>query len=416
MTGSHGRSAWNFYTGNQFTFGPGAHRALASLIHRQQARRVLLIADPELENHGRLADIKRVLSQPYCLFDVFLDPHVHPTTNHVDDAAAVAACFEPDLIIAVGGGSTLDLAKAACAAATLDCEARELFGVHQVARPMAPLTCVPTTAGSGSDVSHRAFIRDADSRRLGECISPTLRPDHALVDPTLVLSCPPQVTARSGAVALSNAVEATLGVRYDQLDEPLEGLPFEGNNPLSDMLARHATELISQHLQASFERPHDLPARSMVSLGATLAGAALTNSGYSMATAVTLAIMNARADIVMGDVVLIVLPEVIRLLSANSPDRVLHIARTMVPDLQGLPVQEHHVAAATDGIAAHINQLRTALDLPASLADLGISADDIPRIASAAVRNELASTMTPVQISVDAVIDVLHACSGPPPE
>jgi len=373
---------------------------------------VLLIADPGLEDHGRLAEIKRTLSQPYCLFDVFLDPHINPTTNQVDDAAAVAACFEPDLIVAVGGGSTLDLAKAACAAATMDCEGRELFGVHQVAQPMAPLTCVPTTAGSGSDLSHRAFIRDADSWRLGECISPTLRPDHALVDPSLVLSCSPQVTARSGAIALSNAVEAALGVRFDQLDEPLEGLPFEGNNPLSDMLASHAAELVSQHLVATFESPDDLRARSMVCLGASLAGAALTNSGYSMATAITLAIMNSRSDIVMGDVVLIVLPEVIRMLSPNSPNRVLRIARTIVPELQTAELPREDVSVATDAIAAYMQRLRVALDLPDSLKELGIAADDIPRIASAAVRNELASTMTPVQISVDAVIDVLHVCSG----
>lgn len=373
---------------------------------------MLLIADPGLEDHGRLAEIKRALSQPYCLFDVFLDPHINPTTNQVDDAAAVAACFEPDLIVAVGGGSTLDLAKAACAAATMDCEGRELFGVHQVAQPMAPLTCVPTTAGSGSDLSHRAFIRDADSWRLGECISPTLRPDHALVDPSLVLSCSPQVTARSGAIALSNAVEAALGVRFDQLDEPLEGLPFEGNNPLSDMLATHATGLISQHLLATYEHPHDLRARSKVCLGSSLAGAALTNSGYSMATAITLAIMNSRSDIVMGDVVLIVLPEVIRLLSPNSPDRVLRIARTIVPELQAAELSRDDLSVATDAIAAYMQRLRAALDLPASLQELGIAADDIPRIASAAVRNELASTMTPVQISVDAVIDVLHVCSG----
>lgn len=97
------RSAWNFHTGNQFTFGPEAHAGLGSLIHRQQARRVLLIADPQLEEYGVLQKVRHVLNHADCLYDVYLDPHLQPTTNQVDDAAAVAACFEPALIIALGG-------------------------------------------------------------------------------------------------------------------------------------------------------------------------------------------------------------------------------------------------------------------------------------------------------------------------
>lgn len=277
---------------------------------------------------------------------------------------------------------------------------------------MAPLACVPTTAGSGSDVSHRTLIRDADSWRVRECISPTLRPDHAVVDPAFAMSCSAEVTARSGAIALSNAVEAVLGIDFHQLHEPVEGLPFEGNNPLSDLLGMRSAELIREHLVTTFESPTDIKSRTFMCLGASLAGAAVANSGYGMVTAITLATMNAHSTLSMGDIVLIVLPEVVRMFGRYSPERVLRIAATLVPEFAAQRPAVDQVEDAAEVVASCCRQLRHTLGLPTCLADLGIVADDIPRIASESVQNTLAATMTPGQVSVDAVIDLLQRCLG----
>lgn len=404
---SQRRSAWNFHTGNQFTFGPGALKTLTSLIHRQQARRVLLIADPALEEYGTIETVKSVLKGSDCLIDTFRDPHVHPTTNHVDDAAAVAACFEPQLVVAVGGGSTLDLAKASCAAATLNCEAHELFGLGRVRQPIAPLACIPTTAGTGSEVSHRARIRDVESNRISECISHSLRPDYTIVDPELMVTCPPMVVARSGAIALFNAIEAILAVSFGEIEEPEEGLAFEGNNPLSDLLAKRATELIARNLCLCRSTVDNRTAWSELALGASLAGAALSNSGFGVATATVTALINARPQLCMGDVVLIVLPEVISALSTYVPDQTIGLAKTLDPHFD-----QSDPGAAVAAIQESIQAFRSDLELPATLSEVSISQRDVPVVAADARNQKTAAAMTPVNISVDALIDILQGCLG----
>ncbi len=399
------RSTWSLFSGSQITFGPGAVKSLAGVIKRHQAKRVLVISDRVLEATGLVSKVETVIKQTDVLSTLFLDGEVEPSTKAVTSVAKLAANFGPDLFVALGGGSNMDLAKAAAAAYSHQCESETLFGFDTVPGPITSLVCLPTTAGTGSEVTHAAIIRDSTTGKKASILSQRIRPEVAIIDPYLMLSCPQKVTAESGIDALTHAIEAYLVTNFYTFNEDMgHGLPYEGNHPLGDMYAEKAIRLIGANLRATVEDPRNLPARSGMAFAATLAGVAFSSCGVSLAHALEYPI-GSKYKCSHGAGNGIVLPAVLRFWMATRQSRIAKIANMLgVPEADGMPIQDAAVAAI-DAVMA----LRKDVGLPTCLSDVGGKAEDIHELATIAIASQRLIDMSPVATTLDDAKNILRA-------
>ena len=165
---------------------------------------------------------------------------------------AAAKAFKPDLLLGLGGGSNMDVAKAAAAVLAHGGKAADYAGDQVVPGPVFPLILVPTTSGTGSEVTAAAVLADPDRGTKFGILSNYLRPSVAVVDPLLTVSCPPRVTAGSGIDALTHAVEAYTAIDNENFPLPAgERTVYQGRHPLADVLAQQAIELVGQHLRGA---------------------------------------------------------------------------------------------------------------------------------------------------------------------
>lgn len=399
------RTTWNLFSGAQLTFGPGAVKTLSGVILRRKSQRVLVISDRGLEEIGLVAHVLAAIKQTEAAVTLFLDGEVEPSTDTVAKVVDSAAEFRPDLFIALGGGSNMDLAKAAAAAFSHDCGVENLFGYGTVPGPMTPLVCLPTTAGTGSEVSHAAVIRNMSTSKKASILSQHIRPDVALVDPYLTLSCPAKVTAESGMDALTHAIEAYLVKNFYRFDDdPQHGLAFEGNHPLGDMYAEKAIRLIAQSLERAIEDPLDLSARSSMALAATLAGFAFASCGVSLVHALEYPI-GAKYKCAHGIGNAIMLPGVMRFWMNERRGRIARIADMLgVPEANTMPPAE-----AAEAAVASIEELRRSIGLPTCLAEVGGKVEDIDELAANAVSAQRLLNLSPVETTVEDVRLILKA-------
>ena len=182
-------------------------------------------------------------------------------------------------MVGLGGGSNMDLAKIAATLLAHGGTPQTFVGDDRIPGPITPLICVPTTAGTGSEVSAASVLTDTENKMKVGILSNYLRPRVAIVDPLLTVSCPPRVTADSGIDALTHAIEAYTAVANAEIPLPEgERSVYQGKHPMGDMVAEKAITLIGKHLRRAVSHPDDLAAREGMALGATLAGLAFPTS------------------------------------------------------------------------------------------------------------------------------------------
>ena len=400
------RTTWNFFSGTQLTFGPDAITALAGIVQRHTVQRVFVVTDKVLEEVGAVRQLRKALDQTSVELHIFSDGEVAPSTGAVERMAAVAGEFKPDLVVGLGGGSNMDLAKVCAAVIQNDCTAESLLGFNNVPGPTAKLVCVPTTAGTGSEVSHSAVLKNSTTGRKEAVLSQHIRPDIAIVDPYMTLSCPAKLTAESGIDALTHAIEAYLATNFFQFEEASNGdLPYEGNNPFGDMYAEKAIQLVAQHLRRAVEDGDNLAARSGMALAATLAGAAFSNCGVGICHALEYSIGSTSESCSHGAGKGIVLPEVLRFLSRHRPGKVAKVAAFLKPELGGLSDQE-----AAEAAIEFICTLRRDVGLPCRLTDVGISEPELPELAAAAFSLQGLVDLTPGGPTEADGLAILKAC------
>ncbi len=372
----HRRDYWNFYSAGRIVFGSGVVDRLSQLLQPWQAKRVLIVTDAILVRVGVVAQIEQPLRDAGMTVDLFDEGEPEPGFAVADKAIAAANRNRPDVIIGVGGGSNLDLAKIVACVTTHGGSYKDYFGYGKVPGPVMPLVCTPTTAGTGSEVSHAAVLTDTENQLKISTLSHYLRPALAVIDPKLTLSCPPQASADSGIDALTHAIEAFTAMPYDQLDVPAdEPFPYDGKQPIGDCLAERAIELIGQHLVKAVREPGNLVAREGMALAATLAGLAFSNNAVAVVHALEYPIGGAlHCSHGAGNGLL--LPYVMRF---NLPARIpefKRIAQLMGQDLSGLT----DLAAAERAISA-VERLRTEIGIPQRIRELGGTREQLPTFA-----------------------------------
>ena len=264
------RDSWSFFSAGQIVFGAGSVKKLGQLIKPWKSARALIIADAALVKAGIVARVAAPLQSAGLTVEVFDGGEPEPSFAIAEQAIAMAKTAKPDVLLGVGGGSNMDLAKVVATVLTHGGNCRDFTGFGNVPGPIMPLVCLPTTAGTGSEVSHAAVLTDTENQMKLSILSHYLRPALAVVDPELTLTCPPRATADSGIDALTHAIEGMTATRYNELNVPAgEPFPYDGKQPIADCMAEKAIELVGEHLVTAVREPNNLAAREGMALAGT---------------------------------------------------------------------------------------------------------------------------------------------------
>lgn len=394
---------WRFHTAGEIIFGRGAVRRVGEAVRRLGAQRALLVTDPGLVAAGLHEPVEQSLANSAVAVDRFDGGQAKPTLDAVATCVAAAQGKEYGALVALGGGSNIDLAKAAAVVLRHGGSADAYFGEHNVPGPILPLVAVSTTAGTGSEVSGASVLADPAHDRRGAILSNYLRPQVAIYDPLLTVSCPPQVTADAGIDALTHAVEAYMVVRYDV--ETGTGEPaglYQGRFPLSDLLAERAVALVGRYLRRAVYRAGDLEAREGMHLASLLAGMSFSNAGLTAVHALEYPV-GPVTGCTHGAGNGLFLPYVMAYNVPACPHELATVARLLGEEVSGLSVWD----AAGRAVEA-VQRLKKEIGIPMHLRDLGVTEAELRPLAEATAQITRLLQANPRPLDVDALEGILR--------
>lgn len=291
---------FDFQLRTRIVFGPGKIGQLGELARQLGCRRVLVVSDPGIVAAGHTARGMDSLASAGCVACLFDGARENPTTREVDAGVEVARDFQPDLLVGLGGGSSMDCAKGINFVYTNGGRMQDYWGVGKATKPMLPMIAVPTTAGTGSETQSFALISDPQTHVKMACGDKKATCAVALLDPELTLTQPARVTALTGIDAISHAVETAV---------------TKPRTTLSMAFSHQAWRLLVSSFPWVLQEPDNLQARAGMQLGAAFAGIAIENSMLGAAHALANP-LTARFGIPHGQAVGVMLPHVVRF---NSP-------------------------------------------------------------------------------------------------
>jgi len=350
----------------EFIFGVGARRRVGYFARNLMARRVLVVSDAGVIAAGWLEQVLADLDEVGIESVVFKDLTPNPKDHEVMAGAAVYARERCDVIVAVGGGSAIDCAKAIGIVHSNRCDVRDFEGADRVGMPGPPLICIPTTAGTSADISQFCIVVNSDEHYKMAIISKTVVPDVALVDPETTLTMDPYLTACTGVDALTHAVEAYVST---------------ASSPIVDVHALAAIRLIWSNIETAVAQPDNLAARENMLLGSLQAGLAFSNASLGAVHALAHS-LGGFLDLPHGECNALLLEHVVRFNMATAPERYQSVGEAMGFDARGLSAKERAVR-----IAGEISALRKRLGIVDGLAARGVRSADIAELADHAVRD-----------------------------
>ncbi|WP_246523681.1 iron-containing alcohol dehydrogenase [Gemmata palustris] len=371
---------WSFSSAGALFFGRNAVQFhLREACERLGAKRAFIVTDSILVKVGLLAQTTEPLTAGSVAFAHFDKITPEPGVELVRECVAAARAFAPDVIIGLGGGSNIDTAKLVSMILAHGGDPLDYTGDCRVPGPVKPLICIPTTAGTGSEVSAAAVFTDTANHIKVSCLSPFLRPAFAIVDPLFTVSCPPKVTADSGIDALTHAIEGFCAVHNDEFPLPSgEKTVYQGKNPMADLMAEEAIQLVGKFLRRAVKDGNDLEARDGMALAATLGGLAFSNAGVALVHAMEYPVGGA-VHVSHGAGNGLLLPFVMRF---NLEKRVRETV--LIGGMLGVSTFSGSHASNAEATLQAIEQLRADIGIPLRLRDIGVTEDMLPGFASKA--------------------------------
>ena len=358
---------FTFNTTGSIQFGAGKVAALGDLARARIGRRVMLVTDPGMVATGLVARATAALAAADVAVELFQDVAADPPEAVILAAAGQAHAAGVEGVIGFGGGSSLDVAKLVAVLAAAGGETLgSMYGIGNVRGPRLPLILVPTTAGTGSEVTPISIVTTGASQKMG-VVSPVLLPDIALLDPELTLGLPAPITAATGIDAMVHAIEAYASVNPN-------------NNPISRHLAVQALQLLGGALLTAVRNGGDIAARSAMLLGSTLAGQAFANSPVAAVHALAYP-LGGHFHIPHGLSNALVLPHVLRFNCVVAPQPYAELAPHVFPALGKLEGQER-----AEAFCAALAGLSRDCGLPQTLREMRIDRDVLPMLAADAMK------------------------------
>ncbi len=396
-------SVWELNFTPNVTNGMGSIEELDAIGGEFDAELALIVTDPGLVEAGIIDNVAATLdSLEYTVFD---DVEPDPDIGTFEAAIAEANAVDPDLVIGVGGGSAMDVAKTTSVVAehggdVLDYVAQPTGEGKPVPGVGIPTVAVPTTAGTGAETSPVTVISLPEEDLKVGISSRHQRPEVALLDPALSVSLPPAPTASSGMDALSHAIEAYVARPYDAKPAPdrrSERPDYNGRSPITDLFAKSAIERIGDNLRTAVDNGQNLDARREMLLGSFMAGVSFTNAGLGATHAIAMA-AGAIKHTPHGVTIAHALPAVMRYNATSAYDRYAEIATILGEDTSGLSRDE------SADLAAHaVEKLAADVGIDGGLSSLDISESDVPHLAERANQLERLLVGNPRRIDRDAL-------------
>ena len=356
-------------------FGAGQIVALGEAAASLGARRALVVSDPGIEKVGhtqRGVESVQKAGLETCIFDGLQE---NPTTEHVDAGLAVANEFQPDVLIAIGGGSSMDCAKGINFLYSCGGRMQDYWGVGKATADLLPMIAVPTTAGTGSEAQSFALISDAQTHVKMACGDRRAAFRIAILDPQLTITQPQRVAALSGFDALSHAVETYVTSK---------------RNEASCRYSREAWQRLAPNFLSVLSEPNDVATRGQMQLGACLAGLAIENSMLGAAHALANP-LTATFGIAHGEAVALMLPHIVRYNGKQCDDWYRELLATTA-DEPNCP------AGGAAELADFLRQAASDAGLPAKLQECGVDRVRLPQLAEDAAGQWTAS-FNPVPVS-----------------
>ena len=375
---------FDFQPRTRIVFGPNTVDSLGNLAGELGARRALVVSDPGIISVGHTQRGVDALKAAGIEVHVFDGVKENPTTENVEQGLQFAKRYDPELIVGLGGGSSMDCAKGINFLCTNGGRMQDYWGEGKSLKEMLPMIAVPTTAGTGSESQSFALISDAATHVKMACGDKKASFRTAILDPQLTVTQPDRITALTGIDAITHAVETFVTTK---------------RNPASMAFSREAWRLLAGNFERVLEQPSDLTARSGMQLGACFAGLAIENSmlgaTHALANPVT-----ANFGVVHGQAVGLMLPYVVRY---NAP-----VVNDSYVDLLELAACAHGAPAprtGADGLAEFLTSLVERAGLPTCLSQCHVERDVLPKMAAEAAE-QWTGRFNPRPISTESLLEL----------
>ena len=364
-----------FKSANKLVTGQSALQYLVQAIEKFNIQKPLIVTDQGVVKSGTLQHVLDLLTIEYSIFD---EVKPEPELEQVQDCIDVYRQQQCDSVLAVGGGSALDIAKCVAALAGQSAEIHEFIGIDKIQNRNIPLIVIPTTSGTGSEVTNVAILSDTVNQMKQGIISDYLLPDVAIVSPIMSVSCPASVTAASGVDALVHAVEAYISVNHSDI---------------TDALAIQAIELIIEYLPKAYALPSNLIAREKMATASLMAGLAFGNAGVGAVHALAYP-LGGKYKMPHGVSNALMLPYVLKWNVIGCSERLSNIANVLKLDVTQNQLRNAEL------LVDFLRQFCAQLNIPTGLRAFGIAEDDIPALATEAIKVERLLKNNPRRLSV----------------
>jgi alcohol dehydrogenase class IV len=381
--------SFTFNTSKSIINELGSIGRIAEICSRQGISRPLIVTDAGIVALGMHDRLEGLLNTAGLAVTSFTDVVADPPEATIESALALASAESVDGVIGFGGGSSLDTAKLVALMARSGESLKDIYGVDQARGSRLPLILIPTTAGTGSEVTAVAIVTTGETTKMG-VVSPLLYPDVALLDAELTVGLPPHITAMTGVDAMVHAIEAYTSVHL--------------KNPYSDMLAREALKLMAANIQAATHQGDNLEARQSMLFGACLAGQAFANSPVAAVHALAYP-LGGHYHIPHGLSNSLVLPEVLRFNAADAQQHYAELAEIVVPAGELAEGSLQRCAQFVD----YFVKLIADLGLPATLSEAGVPEEDLPMLAADAMLQQRLLVNNPRSVSEEDALAIYRA-------
>lgn len=380
---------FQFQTVPNIIAGLGTIQELSSILKQGRYQRVLLVTDPGMLQHQLHLPILEIIEDAGLDYAIYSDVQADPPEHVVLEAADFAKQENVDIVIGFGGGSSMDVAKliAILSHPSQHQSLSDLYGVNQATGPRLPLILVPTTAGTGSEVTPISIVTTGETTKTG-IVAPILFADTAILDATFTQNLPPLITAATGIDAMVHAIEAyTSKIK---------------KNPYSDMLAKHALKLLNANLQRVLDDGQDLNARQNMLVGSMLAGQAFANAPVGAVHALAYP-LGGHFHISHGHSNALVLTEVMKF---NTPD-----AKSLYAELMCWldPQSKGCHDGLTDLFIDHFNNHLVKSGLTLKLKQLGIPEHMLMIMAEDAMKQSRLLQNNPRELTLEDAYNIYQA-------
>jgi alcohol dehydrogenase class IV len=374
-----------FRTTKRILFGAGSVEKIGQEAQILKAKKALIITDPGIIQSGLLPMVEKPLRSVGVSFTVFDGVEPDPKIEVAEKGLELAKREGIDLIIGLGGGSSLDIAKVTSVLVTNPGKIESFLGIDLIPNPGVPLILVPTTAGTGSEVTPIAILSDTKEKLKKGVVSSHLFPEVAILDPKLTVGLPPSVTAFTGMDALTHAIESYISLNATDV---------------TDLLAFRAMELIAKNLRMAYAHGENLRVRSNLLEGSLLAGMAFANAGVAAVHAFAYP-LGGEFHIAHGLANTLMLPYVMRYNIIGCPDKFAQMARAFGEPIEGLSELD-----AAEAAVKYIERLSDDLRVPRRLRAVGIPESAVPQMAESAMKVTRLLVNNPRKITLEDAIAI----------